>query len=124
MITKNNIHTLYDLLEKAAVDYENHVFLRYEKDGIIYEKGYRTFAMDTRAVTAWTAHKNQEAGRKLHVALIGKCSYEYLTVLMGVANAGSIAVPLDVQLSKEGLEENLKRVKKYTYVDKKQPYLT
>lgn len=109
MITKNNIHTLYDLLETAAVDYENHVFLRYEKDGIIYEKGYRTFAMDTRAVTAWTAHKNQEAGRKLHVALIGKCSYEYLTVLMGVANAGSIAVPLDVQLSKEGLEENLKR---------------
>ena len=109
MITKNNVHTLYDLLETAAVDYENQVFLRYEKDGIIYEKGYRTFAMDTRAVTAWMAHKNEEVGRKLHVALLGKCSYEYLTVLMGVANAGSIAVPLDVQLSKESLEENLRR---------------
>ena len=109
MITKENTHTLYDLLETAAVDFENQVFLRYEKDGIIYEKGYRTFAMDTRAVTAWTAHKNQEAGRKLHIALLGKCSYEYLTVLMGSANAGSIAVPLDVQLSKEALEENLKR---------------
>ena len=39
MITRENIHTLGDLLETAAVDYENQVFVRYEKDGIVYEKG-------------------------------------------------------------------------------------
>ena len=48
MITRENIHTLGDLLENAAVDFENQVFIRYETDGIVYEKGYRTFAMDTR----------------------------------------------------------------------------
>ena len=109
MITKENIHTLGDLLENAAVDYENQVFIRYEKDGIVYEKGYRTFAMDTRAVAHWTMNKTGELGKKLHVAIIGKCSYEYLTVLMGVAAAGSIAIPMDVQLSKEGFIENLNR---------------
>ena len=109
MITRENIRTLGDLLETAAVDYENQVFVRYEKDGIVYEKGYRTFAMDTRAVAHWTMNKCGELGKKLHVAIIGKCSYEYLTVLMGVAAAGSIAIPMDVQLSKEGFIENLNR---------------
>lgn len=109
MITKETIHTLGDLLESAAVDYENQVFIRYEKEGIVFEKGYRTFAMDTRAVAHWVTIKSGEAGKKLRVALIGKCSYEYLTVLMGVAAAGCIAIPMDVQLSKEGFVENLDR---------------
>lgn len=74
MITKENTQTLYDLLETAALDYENHIFLRYEKDGLVYEKGYRTFGMDTRAVMAWMTHRNEMAGRRLRVALIGKCS--------------------------------------------------
>ena len=74
MITKENIHTLGDLLETAALDYENQVFIRYEKDGIVYEKGYRTFAMDTRAVSHWTMNRCGELGKRLHAALIGKCS--------------------------------------------------
>lgn len=107
MITRSNVRTLKDLLETAAIDYENNVFLRYEKDGIIYEKGYRTFAMDARAISNWVQQKSKEAGRKLRIALIGKCNYEYLTVLMGVACAGSIAIPMDVQLSKQGFKDNL-----------------
>ena len=63
MITKENIHTLGDLLENAALDYENQVFVRYEKDGIVYEKGYRTFAMDTRAVAHWAVNRSGELGR-------------------------------------------------------------
>ena len=35
MITRENIHTLGDLIENAAVDYENQVFIRYEKEGIV-----------------------------------------------------------------------------------------
>ena len=107
MITKENIHTLGDLLENAALDYENQVFVRYEKDGIVYEKGYRTFAMDTRAVAHWAVNRSGEMGKKLHVAMIGKNSYEYMTVLMGIAASGNVAVPLDVQLSKEAFVENL-----------------
>lgn len=109
MITRENIHTLGELLENAAVDYENQVFVRYEKDGIVYEKGYRTFAMDTRAVAHWVTNMCGELGRRVHVALLGKCSYEYLTVFMGAAAAGGVAIPLDVQLSKEALIENLRR---------------
>jgi len=109
MITRDNIHTLGELLENAALDYENQVFVRYEKDGIVYEKGYRTFAMDARAVAHWAVNKSGELGKKLHVAMIGKNSYEYMTVLMGVAVSGNVAVPLDVQLSKEAFVENLER---------------
>ena len=53
------------------------------------------------AVTRIWPIKSGELGKKIHAAMIGKCSYEFLTVRMGVAASGNVAIPLDTQLSKE-----------------------
>ncbi len=109
MFTLNETKTVYDLLNNAQNEYAERVFVRYEKDDIIYEKSYRIFATDSMAIAAWTQEKEKEQKTKVHAALIGKASYGYLTVMIGVMAAGSVVVPMDVQLSTEGLADQINR---------------
>lgn len=109
MISLENTKTIYDLVQNAGREYGNKTYLRYEENDIIYEKSYAEFARDCNAVSAWIEEKNLKEGHKVHVALLGRSSYSYLTVLLGTMSAGSIAIPLDVQLSKEGLKDCLER---------------
>lgn len=107
MITFNNTKTLLDLVKNVGKEYENNVFVRFEKDDVIFEKGYGTYSLDTLAVAAYIDSLNNKMGHPVHAAILGKCSYEYLTVLLGVPSAGGISIPLDVQLSPEKMKENL-----------------
>ncbi|MDO4467692.1 MAG: AMP-binding protein [Bacillota bacterium] len=109
MITFNNTKTLYDLVKRVGLEFENNVFIRYEKDDVIYEKGYGIFTLDTLAIGAYTEKQNKKFGHPIHAAIIGKCGYEYLTVLMGVPCAGGITYPVDIQASNETLVENLEK---------------
>lgn len=107
MITFNNTRTITELVKNVGKEYENNVFARYEKDDVIFEKGYGTYSLDTLAVAAYIESLNEKMGHRIHAAILGKCSYEYLTVLLGVPCAGGISIPLDVQLSPEKMKENL-----------------
>ncbi len=101
--------TIMDLVRNAGRIFGDKTFLRWEKDDSIYCKSYRETYEDSEKIAAWTEEKAIEYGHKLHVALLGKCGYEYLTVLLGVTASGSVAVPLDIQLSSEKLQENAAR---------------
>ena len=107
MITFNNTKTIYDLVKRVGMEFENNVFIRYEKDDIIYEKGYGTFPLDTMAMAAYTERQNQKFTHPVHIALLGKCGYEYITVLLGAPCAGGVSYPVDIQSSNEVLVENL-----------------
>ena len=109
MITLENTKTLYDLVQNAAIEYGDRALLRYEKDDFIYEKSYAEFALECDAMSTWIEKKSKAIGHKVHVGILGRSSYLYLTVLMGTVSAGGIAVPLDVQLSKENLSDCLER---------------
>ena len=109
MITFNNTKTICDLVKRVGKEYENRVFIRFEKDDAIIEKGYGTFSADTLAVGAYINSQNAKMGHKAHAAILGKCSYEYLTVLLGVTCAGGVAIPMDVQNSIEKMVENLEK---------------
>ena len=109
MITLENTKTIYDLVQNAGKEYGDKIFLRYEKDDIIYEKSYHTLTKDCNAISSWIEERSNEKGDKIHAALLGRCSYEYLVSLLGTVSSGAIAIPLDVQLSKEGLADNLSR---------------
>lgn len=109
MITFNNTKTIYDLVKRVGTEFENQVFVRYEKDDTIYEKGYGTYTLDTMAVAAYTERQNRKFGHPIHAALLGKCGYEYLTVLLGVPCAGGITYPADIQLNNETLVENFEK---------------
>ncbi|MDO5516172.1 MAG: AMP-binding protein [Clostridium sp.] len=109
MITVENTKTIYDLVQNAAMEYVDKTFIRYEENETICEKSYAEFCLDCDSVSAWIDEINRKEGRKVHVALLGKSSYVYITALIGTMNTGSIAIPLDVQLKKEGLEDCLNR---------------
>lgn len=109
MITFDSTKTLYDLVQNSAIEYGDKAFVRYEENDFVYEKSYAEFALECDAFSTWIDKKNIEAGHKVHVALLGKTSYLYLVALMGTVSAGAVAVPLDVQLSKEGMADCLKR---------------
>lgn len=109
MITLENTKTVYDLVQNAGKEYGDKIFLRYEENDVIYEKSYAKFAKDCNAVSSWIEEKNKAYGHKVHVAILGRSSYFYLTTLLGTMSAGSVAVPLDVQLTKEGLADNIER---------------
>ena len=53
MITFNNTKTLLELVKNIGKEFENNVFLRYERDDTIFEKGYGTFSMDTMSVAVY-----------------------------------------------------------------------
>lgn len=109
MVTLENTKTVYDLVQNAGKEYKDKVFLRYEENDVIFEKSYAEFAKDCNAVSAWIEEKSKTYGHKVHAAILGRSSYFYLTSLLGTISAGSVAIPLDIQLSKEGLSDNIER---------------
>ena len=109
MITYNNTKTLPDLIERTRKEFENRVFYRFEKDDTIFEKGYGTYAGDVFAVAGYIKEQNEKYGHDTHAAILGRTSYEYLTVLMGVPCAGGVAIPMDIQMSIDNLVDSLKR---------------
>ena len=109
MITFNNTKTIYDLVKNVGKEYENKVFIRFEKDDAIYEKGYGTFSVDTMAIAAYVDGQNEKHGHPIHAAILGNCSYEYLTVLLGVPCGGGVSIPLDIKLSAEKMARNIKK---------------
>ena len=60
-------------------------------------------------LAAYTERQNRKFGHPIHAALLGKCGYEYLTVLLGVPCAGGITYPADIQLNNETLVENFEK---------------
>ena len=103
MITPSNTKTVYDLVQNAGKEDGSKVFMRYEKNYIMYEKTYKELADDSHAIAAWTEEQSKKAGHKIHAAFLGRCSYEYLAALLGVTGSGSVSIPLDIQLNKEAV---------------------
>ncbi len=101
--------TLYDLLINAGNLYGDKVFLRYAIDEVVYEKTYAQFVTDAKRLAAFIQKEGQAWGHDLHVALLGHNSYEYLCAMLGTVSAGGVAIPMDTQLSKERLMENLEK---------------
>ncbi|MDO4278918.1 MAG: AMP-binding protein [Lachnoclostridium edouardi] len=109
MITCENTKTIYDLVQNAAKEYKDKVFLRYEENDVVYQVSYREFASQCEAVAAWTKAHMKKEGRKIKVGLFGGSSYHYLAVLLGVMSSGSTGVPLDIQMNVSSLKDCLNR---------------
>lgn len=109
MITYENTRTIRDLVSRAGKEHGDHVFLRYEENGDIYDVTYRQFAEDCEAVAVWAEHQSRKLGHKIKVALMGSSSHHYLAVMLGVMSSGGVSVPLDIQLDLAAFSDNLNR---------------
>lgn len=109
MITNKNTKTIRDLVQNAGREHGDKIFLRYEENDIVSEVTFRRFAAECESVAAWARDQNVKTGHKIQVGLMGSSSHHYLAVMLGVMSAGSVAIPLDVQMNVETFADCLNR---------------
>lgn len=109
MINYENTKTIYDLVVKAGEEYPDKIFLRYEDNSEVKDITYKQFDVECKAVMSWTQEYSVQMGRVLKVGLFGGNSHPYFVTLMAVMAAGSVAVPLDIQMTAENLCDAVNR---------------
>ena len=87
---KKGISTVKDLVLFAAREYGDKDFCRFFREFEICRKSFKEFSEDCLAVSRYvkTIEKN-----KMHIAFIGKTSYEYVACLTGMIFSGNVVVP-------------------------------
>lgn len=114
--------TIRELLVKSEKAYGSWDAFRYkvkQKDAegkkavAVEKKNYTDLKMDSECFSAAL----QSLGEvKNHIAILGTTSYEWVVSYMGIVNSGSVAVPLDAQLSAAELCDLLNRAEVTTLV--------
>ena len=93
---KNGISTVKDLVVFAAEEYGEKAFCRFFRDFEICQKSFVEFKEDCLAVSRYIKTIEKE---KMHIAFIGKTSYEYVACLTGMICSGNVVVPFDPNIS-------------------------
>lgn len=91
-----NILTVRDLLDGAANKYADQTFLKFYRDGKIEERSFNVNRQHSLAVCRWIRAMHTQ---RMHVAFIGKTSYEYITCLTGILISGNVAIPFSPDIS-------------------------
>lgn len=100
------VETLRDIVKYSAQTYGEQAAYRYKVKKEIEDKSYNDANRDSMAVSRMI----ESFGMKgKHVALIGTTTYQWIISFFGVTNSGSVAVPIDAQLSAEAICELLNR---------------
>lgn len=95
---KTNFLTVNDIIDFAAEKYSEKDFFRFFRDEIICKKSFKEFRRDCVSVSRYikTIEKS-----KMHIAFIGKTSYEYIACLTGMICSGNVVVPFAPDISVE-----------------------
>lgn len=84
------INTIGKMLRHTAESFEEKPAVKYRENGEIVSKSYRKFYEDSLSVGAYIKGICEE---RMHIALITKTNYEFLTAMNGVFISGNVAVP-------------------------------
>lgn len=106
-LKQNDARDIFRLLEAAAEQFGDKIFLKYEEAHEVFEKSYRETYKDSLRAARWTAKAAKNIGHRPRVALLGKTSYEYIVAMFGILGGNGIAIPLDTQLTKDDLISNI-----------------
>lgn len=100
------IKTLKELVYRADEKFADEPFVRESKKKQLCDKSYRQFRHDCDSLAAWIQDKF--AG-KVHAAVIGSTSYEYLVAWFGIQCSANVSVPLDNANSAEKIADEIAR---------------
>ncbi|MBQ3565548.1 MAG: AMP-binding protein [Oscillospiraceae bacterium] len=104
---KNNVKTLLDLITQSAAEFGDKTFVKEKAGKEVSEKSFNSFYNDSMRVAEFL--KEATNGEKVHAAVIGLTSYNYLVSYFGTVSGGNVAVPLDAQLSCEDIADHINR---------------
>lgn len=92
----NTISTVKQLVAFAAESYGEKSFCRFFRGEDLCEKSYNEFYHDCLCVCRYIrAIENN----RIHIAFIGKTSYEYIATLTGMIFSGNVVVPFDPNIT-------------------------
>ena len=94
----NEIRSVKELVQYAAGKYGDKTFCRYYIGNYHYQKSYSEFYEDALAVSRYIRHINP---RRMHIAFIGKTSYEYIACLTGMIFSGNVVCPFAPDITVE-----------------------
>ncbi len=104
---KNNVKTLLDLTKQAAIEFGDKTYIKEKNGKDVVEKSFKSFYDDSMRVAEFL--KQASNNEKIHAAVIGLTSYNYLVSYFGTVSSGNVIVPLDAQLSCEDICDHCKR---------------
>ncbi len=100
------IESVRQLCKYSAEAYGEKVFCKYIDRGSVAEKSFREFYENCLSVCAYIRNESRE---RLHIAFIGKTSYEYIVCLTGMIFSGNVVVPIDAAVEPEEAAELFER---------------
>lgn len=95
-----------ELLDNGAEKYGDATFIKFIRDDKIEERSFKKVRSDSLAVCRWIRSLSE---KRMHVAIIGKSNYEYITCLSGILVSGNVAVPFAPDISVEEAAELFER---------------
>lgn len=95
-----------ELLDNGAEKYGDATFIKFIRDDKIEERSFKKVRSDSLAVCRWIRSLSE---KRMHIAIIGKSNYEYITCLSGILISGNVAVPFAPDISVDEAAELFKR---------------
>ena len=108
-IKKQNVKNMFDLLKNAAENFCDKTFIKWQEEEEILEKSFLETFKDSEKIARYIASFEKILGHRVHAALIGSASYEYVCSMFGVFGGNGVAIPIDNQISRENLIKNLSK---------------
>ena len=98
-------HTVRDLIDISAERFTNKPFIKYvDGNGEIVEKSFIDLRDNSLAICRYIRSVCPE---RMHVGIIGKTSYEYITAMTGALVSGNVFVPFAPNITVEEAVELL-----------------
>ena len=86
----DGLNTVRDLIDNSAKLYGNKAFIKYLNGDSVEEKSFITLRENSLALCRYIRSICPE---RMHIAIIGKTSYEYITALTGILVSGNVFLP-------------------------------
>lgn len=102
MKSKNEIPSVRQLLCASAEKYGEEIFIKFMRNGEVAQRSYVRVKTDSEAVCRWIRSISKE---DMHVAVVGKTNYEYITCITGILMSGSVVVPFAPDISAKEASE-------------------
>lgn len=93
-----DINSVRELAAYAAQVYGKKDFCRYYKGETLHTKSFNEFYENCLSVCAYIRNL---CDKRLHIAFIGKTSYEYISCLTGMIFSGNVVVPVAADVTTE-----------------------
>ena len=106
MFSRDNIKNMRDLAYTAAERFGDETFIRSRGKKEFIDKSFNEFKHDADAVGAWL---EETFPGKVHAAIFGATSYEFVVSWFGITMSANVAVPLNVSNDAPSLADEINR---------------